>query len=328
MRNPALLREARAGLNASPKTIPSKYFYDEVGSALFERITTLEAYYPTRTELRILRDHLSDIAATIGQAAALIEFGSGASLKTRLLLDALPDLAAYVPVDIAEEALAAAAEQLRGAYPNLPILPVVADFTGPFSLPPLPERARRRAAFFPGSTIGNFDPEAATALLHRIADLVGPTGGLLLGLDRKKDRTVLEAAYNDPEDVTAAFNKNLLTRLNREAGADFDLDAFDHRAFYNAEAGRIEMHLASLRAQTVHLDGQPVSFQEGETIHTENSYKYGPGEMEALAEKADLRLVRAWTDARAWFAVHYYEHARQDGGPPAQRSLTHGQDPQ
>ncbi len=305
----ALLRDVLTGLSASPPSLPSKYFYDEEGSRLFDRITALDAYYPTRTEVGILEAHLGEIAEVVGPGVVLIEYGSGSSTKTRLLLDALPDLAAYVPIDISAEHLEATAEALRADYPRLRIEPVAADYTRPLSLPDDPEKRRKRVVFFPGSTIGNFEPEEARRFLAQIADVAGPGGGLLLGVDRKKDVAVLERAYNDPEGVTAAFNRNLLARLNRELGADFDLGAWAHRAHYDAEAGRVEMHLVSTRPQTVHIGGRSFDFEAGDSIHTENSYKYAPGELAALAEPAGLRLEREWTNGRGWFSLLYFSVA-------------------
>ena len=302
-----LLRDVLAGLTATPKTLPSKYFYDEAGSRLFERITELEAYYPTRTELAILRAYVAEIAEGIGPRAALIEYGSGSSLKTRVLLDALPDLAAYVPIDISAAHLHATVEQLRDEYPDLPVRPVEADYTRPFALPALPPSVRRRVVFFPGSTIGNFLPEEAERFLTGVARVAGPGGGLVLGVDLKKDPAVLERAYDDPEGVTAAFNRNLLLRLNRELGADFDPAAFRHLARYAAAEGRVEMHLVSERDQTVRVDGRPIAFAAGETIHTENSYKYDVDGVAAMAERAGLRLQTTWTDPHRWFAVLLFD---------------------
>ncbi|HLT48736.1 MAG TPA: L-histidine N(alpha)-methyltransferase [Rubricoccaceae bacterium] len=304
----AMLRDVLAGLSATPRAIPSKYLYDAEGSRLFDRITALDAYYPTRTELGILREHIDEIAECIGPGAVLIEYGSGSSTKTRLLLDALaPTLAAYVPIDISREHLLRTAERLRADYPGLRIEPVVADYTRPHTIPDDPVQRRKRVVFFPGSTVGNFEPEEAQRFLGQIVEVIGPGGGLLLGVDRKKDPAVLERAYDDDEGVTAAFNLNLLARLNRDLGADFDLDAWAHRAFYDAERGRIEMHLVSLRDQTVHVGGRAFAFREGETIHTENSYKYGPGEIEAIAAPAGLHVVREWSDPAGWFSLLYFE---------------------
>ncbi len=306
------LEDVLHGLTATPKTLPSKYFYDEAGSDLFERITDLDAYYPTRTERGILERHAGEMAAAIGPQAALIEYGSGSSAKTRVLLDALPDLAAYVPIDISGAFLQGSAEALRAEYPGLTVLPLAADYTAPYTLPALPPETRRRVVFFPGSTIGNFLPEEAWSFLAQAAQVAGPGGGLLLGVDLKKDVDVLERAYDDSEGVTAAFNLNLLTRINRELGADFSLDAFRHEARYNATDGRIEMHLVSRRDQTVHVGGQALAFREGESIHTENSYKYDLSELEAASRSAGLRLDRTWTDPHRWFAVLLFSVSTPD----------------
>jgi dimethylhistidine N-methyltransferase len=242
---PPLVLDALAGLRRRPRTLPSKYFYDAEGSRLFEAITQLDAYYPTRTEAAILRAHGEAIAAFIRPDAVLVEYGSGASVKTRLLLDRLPGLRAYVPLDISEEHLLETAEALRADYPRLRVVPVAADYTRRFRLPRI---AGPRSLFFPGSTVGNFTPAEAAAFLRRMARTAGPAGRLVIGVDTPKDRVTLERAYDDEQGVTAAFNKNLLVRLNREAGADFDLDAWAHRAVWNEGQSRVEMHLVSTRA--------------------------------------------------------------------------------
>lgn len=306
-----LLHDVLRGLSATPKTLPSKYFYDEAGSALFEEITELEAYYPTRTERGIMESHIRDMAEAIGGDSVLIEYGSGSSDKTRLLLDALPELTAYIPIDISAKHLRATVRRLRIAYPHLKIQPVAADYTRPFVIPDDPVQRRKRVVFFPGSTIGNFTPSDARTFLTQVSAVIGEGGGLLLGIDRKKDRLVLERAYDDPEGVTAAFNLNILTRLNRELGADFDTDAFDHRACYNAEKSRIEMHLVSTRDQAVHIDDETFWFNSGDYVHTENSYKFDVIDMITLAKFADLELVHEWTDAEEWFSVLYFACAKQ-----------------
>lgn len=306
-----LLRDVLAGLSATPKTLPSKYFYDQAGSALFDRITELEAYYPTRTERGIMEAHIHEMAEVVGRESVLIEYGSGSSEKTRLLLDALPNLTAYIPIDISAEHLEATTERLRMAYPNLTISPVATDYTKPFVIPDDPVQRRKRVVYFPGSTIGNFMPEEARQFLRQISAVIGMGGGLLLGIDRKKDRDVLEQAYDDPEGVTAAFNLNLLNRLNRELGADFDLDAFSHEAVYNAESSRVEMHLVSSWEQTIHIDGEVFTFHAGESIHTENSYKFNVGDAVELAASADLELLHEWTDANEWFSVLYFACAKR-----------------
>lgn len=297
------------GLAGSPPSIPSKYFYDEAGSRLFDRITRLDAYYPTRTERQILLDHGDEMVDAIGKNAALVEYGSGSSEKTRVLLDALHarrTLAAYVPIDISEDYLLRTADRLRAAYPGLPVLPVAADYTEPFALPPLPPETTRRVVFFPGSTIGNFTPPEATAFLAQAASVAGSRGALLIGVDQKKDRAVLERAYDDDEGVTAAFNLNLLGRINRELGGDARLDAWEHVAQYDEGEGRVEMYLRSRRDQTLHVCGHAFSFRAGDAIHTENSYKFGPDGLADLAAEAGLRRDRRWTDARGWFALELY----------------------
>ncbi len=305
--NARFTEEALLALQSERPFLPCKFFYDRRGSLLFDRICELDEYYPTRTERGILEAHAGDMAARLGPACRLIEYGSGSSLKTRVLLDSTPDLACYVPVDISRDHLCEAAGRLSAAYPTLEILPVCADYTMPFALPGGERRAARSAVFFPGSTVGNFAPAQAQAFLARIAELVGPDGGLLIGVDLKKDASVLERAYNDREGVTAAFNLNVLHHLNREAGADFDLNGWEHWAFYNVPAGRIEMHLVSLRAQAVHLNDVAIDFAADDTIHTEYSYKYALPEFAALAESAGFQVRQVWTDPQEWFSVQYLE---------------------
>ncbi|HVZ47318.1 MAG TPA: L-histidine N(alpha)-methyltransferase [Gemmatimonadaceae bacterium] len=296
--------QALAGLRSDAKTLPAALFYDARGAELFERICETAEYYPTRTEIGILDRYAGEIAAMAGPRTALIEYGSGAGVKVRFLLDRLMDAAAYVPVDISREQLVQVAGERSRQYPAIPIRPVCADYTAPFELPALPAGARR-VAFFPGSTIGNFHPTEAAAFLHRVRHAVGPGGALVLGVDRRKDERVLHAAYNDAGGVTAAFNLNLLARLNREVGAQFDLGAFRHLAFFNDAASRIEMHLESQRDQTVCVGGVPVAFRRGETIHTECSYKYDEERLDALVRAAGFRVERLWTDAREWFWVGF-----------------------
>jgi dimethylhistidine N-methyltransferase len=294
-----------AGLGAEPKRLSAKYFYDSAGSLLFEEITRLPEYYPTRTEIGILEDKAAEISALLPRGAALVEFGSGSTQKVRTLLRASPQIAAYVPVDISADYLAEESRGLERDVPRLAVLPVAADFTRPFELPS--SLRGRRVGFFPGSTIGNFEPVEAAAFLRLAADVLGPGARMIVGVDLVKDRDVLHAAYNDAAGVTARFNLNLLVRINRELGADFDLAAFRHRAFFNEKLRRIEMHLESLTEQTVRVAGRSFAFRAGETIHTENSYKYDPDTFRALAQAAGWRAIALWTDAREHFSVHALE---------------------
>jgi dimethylhistidine N-methyltransferase len=296
--------ELLEGLRRPQKTLPSKYFYDEIGSALFEDICTLKEYYPTRTEIGIMRDNIADIAVHLGRRCLLIEYGAGASVKIRLLLDHMRSIAGYVPIDISGEHLLTAAGELRREYPSLHVFPIPADYTQDFELPEIDVAHDRRVVFFPGSTIGNFTPAQAADFLGHIAEVVGEDGGLLIGVDRKKDTATLEAAYNDDRGVTADFNLNMLVRLNRECDADFDLDAFRHRAVYNGAEGRIEMHLVSKREQVAHVAGEQFTFRSGESILTEYSYKYHPGEFARLAAPY-FTVEKVWTDVRALFSVQY-----------------------
>ncbi len=293
------------GLGASPKRLPPKYFYDEIGSALFDAICALPEYYPTRVETALIQTHAAAIAGALGGRCALIEFGSGASRKSRLLITAARP-AVYVPIDIARETLRQAAEDLCHAFPELPVVAVCADYSQPFQLPDLvPYRPRRRVVFFPGSTIGNFDPDEAVAFLANARGLAGAGGALVIGVDLRKDMGVLTAAYDDPQGVTAAFNLNVLARINRELGADFDLRAFRHRAWYAQAPGRIEMHLESCRDQDVRIGTTRIAFACGETIHTEDSYKYSVPGFQALAARAGFRPAACWVDDANLFSIHY-----------------------
>jgi dimethylhistidine N-methyltransferase len=297
-----------AGLTATPKRLPPKYFYDAEGSALFERITELPEYYPTRCEMEILREHAREIAALIPDGAALIEFGSGSSKKARILLGAAAQkLAAYVPVDICREMIEQEAAELRPDFPGLPVLPVTADITQTFPLPQVAKAAPVRVGFFPGSTIGNFEPHEAAAFLRHAGKILGPNARLIVGADLVKPVEVLNAAYNDAEGVTAQFNLNLLARINRELNGNFRLECFEHHAVYNRERHRVEMHLASLKQQKVKVAGETVDFRAGETIHTENSYKYSVEKLGALARGADWRPLQLWTDARNYFVIEAIE---------------------
>jgi L-histidine Nalpha-methyltransferase len=293
------------GLRAPMKELPCKYFYDEVGSALFEQITELEEYYPTRTELGIMERHAAEMAALLGPCCLLIEYGSGSSLKTRRLLDRLGEPAGYVPIDVSGEHLRRSAWALGEEYPEVEVLPLCADFTQPLRLPACRKAAARRVVYFPGSTLGNFTLKAALALLRRTAGLCGRDGGLLVGVDLQKDQRVIEAAYNDRLGVTATFNLNILVRINRELGADFDIEQFAHRAFYSAAQGRIEMNLVSRRDQIVRVGGVPFLFAAGESIHTENSYKYSLPALNDLAAAGGFTVERVWTDERQYFSVAY-----------------------
>jgi len=295
------------GLTQEEKAIEPKWLYDEAGSRLFDQICALEEYYPTRTEMALLKHCAADVAEVVGPGIALVEFGSGSSVKVRFLLDHLKRPAAYVPVDISREHLLASAEALARDYPQLPVFPVVADYTRPFSLPADIGDAPP-VGFFPGSTIGNFaHGEAEIFLAKARQTLVG--GELLLGVDLIKDEETLLKAYNDRKGVTAAFNLNLLTRINRELGADFDLNAFVHEARFNPLQSRIEMHLVSLKPQTVTIAGTVISFRQGETIHTENSHKFSIDGFQALARCAGWDTERVWTDERGWFSLQLLRDA-------------------
>lgn len=299
----AFRRDVLDGLARSPKRIPSAWLYDERGSELFEEITRLPEYYPTRTELAILDAHLGEIAEAVGPQALVVELGSGSSRKTGPLLAALGGPAGYVPVDISEAYLLGAAEALQGAFPALPVRPVVADFTNAFALPEDLPGHRRRVGFFPGSTIGNLDNAAAGRLLARCRRLLGEDGRLLIGLDMDKPASVLVPAYDDAAGVTAAFNRNLLRRINRELDGDFDPAAFRHEARYAVDPPRIEMHLVAKRAQTVRVAGGRFRFEAGESLHTETSHKYTRDGFAALAAESGWRCDRWWTDTEGWFGV-------------------------
>ncbi|WP_292924289.1 L-histidine N(alpha)-methyltransferase [Novosphingobium sp. SCN 63-17] len=291
-----LCRDALTGLSRTPKTLPSKHFYDARGSDLFEEICLLDEYYVTRTEEAQLRKIAPTLSRAIPPGAALVEFGSGASVKTRRILDASQQLSAYLPIDISEAALAHAATRIRASYPALEVAPIRADFTADITLP---ERfgARPLVGFFPGSTIGNFTPDEAETFLANVRRLLGAGACLILGADSTNDPAVLRPAYDDRSGVTAAFNLNLLTRLNRECGADFDLDRFEHRAVWNAGESRIEMHLVSLTRQEVRIADTRVQFAPHETIHTENSYKYQPAFLSALASRAGWAVRQVWQES-------------------------------
>ena len=301
------LLEIVEGLRQDEKMISPKYFYDERGSQLFDDITRLPEYYPTETELGIMRDNIGEIADLVGEQASLIEFGSGSSTKIRILLDHLKSLAVYVPVDISEDHLVTAAENLKADYPDLEILPVVADFMQPFDLPRPSIMPVKNVVYFPGSTIGNFTQEAALDLLRVMHHEAKEGGALLIGVDLQKDPAILEAAYNDAQGVTAEFNLNMLRHINREHGANFDLDAFSHRAEYNEAAGRIELRLDSAVDQSIVLGGETIEIAAGEAILTEYSHKYTLEGFAGIAREAGFEVKKVWMDADKLFSVQYCE---------------------
>lgn len=293
------------GLSRVPKEIPPKFFYDERGSRLFEAICEQPEYYPTRTELGIMNEHIAEIAKLIGADASIIEFGAGAGVKTRLLLESLPDVAAYVPVDISRDHLAGTAKALAEEFPDVEVLPVCADFTQPFELPNPRTMPQRNVVFFPGSTIGNFSIPEAVDLMKTMRAEAKDDGVLLIGVDLEKPRRILERAYNDAAGVTAKFNLNLLVRLNREHGANFDTDAFEHAAIYDEAKSRIEMRLVSRDAQTVEVAGATFDFDEGEYIVTEHSHKYTLERFASLAADAGFDQRKCWLDRDELFSVQY-----------------------
>lgn len=299
------LAEILEGLSRTQKSLSPKFFYDARGSKLFDDICELPEYYLTKTELAIMRAHIDDMAALVGPQASLIEFGSGSSLKTRILLDGLDRLAAYVPVDISREHLMAAAESLAADYPDIEVWPVLADFMQPFELPSPSVMPLRNIVYFPGSTIGNFSPEKAHSLLTVMHEEAGEDGALLIGADLQKDKAVIERAYNDSAGVTAEFNLNVLSRINTEFGANFDLALFRHHALYNEEHGRIEMYLISECEQTVRIGHRSFSFEKGESILTEHSHKYTLEQFDNMAHRAGFAVDTVWTDPEKLFSVQY-----------------------
>jgi L-histidine Nalpha-methyltransferase len=305
-----LLSDVIASLSSDPRTLPCKYFYDERGAALFRKICELPEYYITRTEIDILDRHRAEIASQLGPNIELIGLGTGAGTKTRILIEALERPAAYIPVDISEKQLRKSTALFGKIFPDLEILPVCADYLQPVVLPSPRHKPARNVVYFPGSTIGNFEPNEALEFLRRIANVSGRGGGLLIGVDLQKDQSVIEAAYNDNARVTAQFNLNLLARLNREIGADFDLSQWRHRAIYNSEAGRIEMYLISTTDQTVHIGAREFHFRAGEKILTEHSYKHTPEGFIALARQAGFDFVKLWTDDARLFGVFYFSCSR------------------
>lgn len=300
------LAEALAGLLRTPPTLPSKFFYDERGADLFQQICELPEYYITRAETEILRNHGAEMAASIGENAELVGFGTGAGIKTRMLLEHLENPIAYVPVDISKQRLIDSAEALQEAMPALEILPVCADYMQPIRLPVPSRKPDHVAVYFPGSTIGNLEPADAQRFLTRVCRLCGKSGGLIIGVDLQKPIEILEPAYNDGDGVTAAFNLNLLARANRELGADFDLSCWGHRASYNRDLGRIEMYLISEGEQRVHLGGREFRFGPGEKIITEYSYKHTPDGFTRLALAAGFQFARIWTDPQQLFAIFHF----------------------
>ena len=297
-----MLSDVLDGLGTQPKSLPCKYLYDARGSQLFDKICDLEEYYLTRTESSIMVDNAKDIASSLGEQILLVEFGSGSSIKTRVLLENLVSPVAYLPVDISEEHLLSTADQLEKDYPDLTVHPVVGDFTQEIEIPDIYD-LEKTFVYFPGSTIGNFEHTEASELLAKIRHLCGPEGGLLVGFDLKKETQVLEVAYNDPQGVTASFSLNILRRLNRELDANFDLAAYKHLSYFNENEGRIEIFIESLADQTVRICNEEIVLAEGERIHTEYSHKYSIDGFADLAEDAGLKLDHVWTDSRDYFAV-------------------------
>ena len=297
------LKDVIEGLGKNPKTLKPKYFYDNRGAQLFTEICTTPEYYPTRTEIKILNQNAEDIASQIGDNTALIEYGSGALEKIKILLNFLKEPVGLIPVDISEDQLFVSAKNLENLYPNLEILPVAADFTKPIPIPEFSQPPKKYVAFFPGSTIGNFEPDLAIQFLEGVTKTIGLDGLLLIGFDLKKDIETLLAAYDDQRGITASFNKNLLSRVNGELGGNFNLNTFEHVARYNENKGRIEMHLKSTTEQTVSINKELFEFLEGETIHTENCYKFTKESFTAMSSKAGLSPVKTWTDDQNLFAV-------------------------
>jgi dimethylhistidine N-methyltransferase len=302
----AFQHDVLVGLSQSPKRLPCKYLYDRRGSMLFDAICEQPEYYLTRTEQQIVRQHSREMIGALGPDVVLVEFGSGSSIKTRYLLEQLEQAASYVPVDISREHLMATASRLKRDFRDLRIWPVCADFTAEFCLPPQLDSNDRRVVYFPGSTIGNFEPTGAVRLLNGITRLCGTDGGLLIGVDLLKDPLVIERAYNDAAGVTAEFNLNLLMRINRELGGNFDLDQFDHLAFYDERFQRVDLRLISKRPQRVQISGATFDFAADEPIHTEHSHKYTIDRFARMASEAGWKLERQWTDQDQYFGVLYF----------------------
>ena len=304
--NTEILSEVLNGLNQNPKMLPSKYLYDERGSQLFDEICELEEYYPTRTEMQIMQDNIIEIGKLLGEGTLLIELGSGSSQKIKLLLDHIPGLAGYIPIDISSEHLLNSCKVLQEEYPDLNIFPLAADYTNSFSLPKLEIKYDHKAIYFPGSTIGNFTKKKAKEFINRIANITGENGGLIIGVDLKKDKKILEDAYNDRKGITAEFNLNILNHLNDEINSDFDLVNFKHYAFFNEVEDRIEMHLISTKDQTVQIGDSSIEFNTWEHIITEYSYKYSLEEFEILANDK-FELKKYWIDDNNLFSIQYFK---------------------
>ncbi|MTI87238.1 MAG: L-histidine N(alpha)-methyltransferase [Balneolaceae bacterium] len=300
-----MLDEVLDGLRQSQKSLPSKFFYDEKGSKIFNEITQLKEYYPTRTERRILDRNITDIGRHLGDKVALFEPGSGSSEKTMVLLTRLPEIKYYIPIDISGDYIFKVAEKLKRQFEGIEVVPVQADYTRPFELPEVNDDVRN-IVFFPGSTIGNFNLQTVHRFLNVVANIAGSNGGFLIGVDLKKEIPLLEAAYNDAKGVTAAFNKNILHHINRKTGANFDVDKFRHKATWNEKKGRIEMHLIADKDHTVQLNGEAVHFSMGESIHTENSHKYTLDEFEEMVSPW-FEVKQVWLDENRWFSVQYLE---------------------
>ena len=307
------LEVVRRGLSAKQKKLPSRLFYDERGSALFERICEQPEYYLTRTEIAIMRDHAADIAQVLGPDVRLVEYGSGSGIKTRMLLEHLQTPAAYVPVEISRSALMESVAGLASRFPDVPMQPVCADFTQPLRLPVAIRPPRRTIIYFPGSTIGNFEAKDAVRILRQMRAEMSMGGGVLVGVDLKKDPAQIEAAYNDAAGVTREFTLNMLVRLNNEVGTDFDVAAFRHRARYNALAGRIETDLVSMKRQEVHVGGDTFAFREDEAMHVEYSCKYSLDDFAQMAGKAGLSVAQVWMDDERRFSVQYLVRADPAG---------------
>jgi len=298
--------EVLAGLSKPQKKIPPKFFYDENGSKIFDQICELEEYYPTRIESELLRNHCSEIADLIEESCLVIEYGSGSSQKISILLDQLKNPSAYMPIDISREHMIVASTRIAEKYPDLDVLAVCADYTREMVLPEYNQNiVKKKVIFFPGTTIANLERIEAVKLLKQSATIVGLGGGMLIGVDTKKDPQLLHAAYNDAKGVTAAFNLNLLLRMNRELEADFKLNSFNHYAFFNLKKSRIELHLVSLKDQIVTVAGQKFRFIDGESIHTENSYKFSIQEVQNLAEECGFKLTKVWSDSNNYFSICY-----------------------